>query len=123
MTEEVYFFDTYAIIEILNANPNYNKYINKVIVLTQLNSFELFYNLLRDCRRDVVKIITERYTENAVRYSNEVIEEAAVMRFNLKNRHLSMADCIGYIIAKKLGIKFLTGDKEFETMANVEFVK
>ena len=34
-----------------------------------------------------------------------------------------MTDCIGYIMAKKLNIKFLTGDKEFENFLNVEFVK
>ena len=34
-----------------------------------------------------------------------------------------MTDCIGYIIAKRLGMKFLTGDKEFEGFENVEFVK
>ncbi len=34
-----------------------------------------------------------------------------------------MTDCIGYIFAKQLGIKFLTGDKEFENLDNVEFVK
>ena len=46
-------------------------------------------------------------------------------RFKIKNikRSLSYADCIGYIIALRYGIKFLTGDKEFETLENVEFVK
>ena len=34
-----------------------------------------------------------------------------------------MADCIGYILAKRLSIKFLTGDKEFEKLDDVEFVK
>ena len=34
-----------------------------------------------------------------------------------------MTDCIGYILAKNIGIKFLTGDKEFENLDNVEFVK
>jgi len=40
-----------------------------------------------------------------------------------KKRNLSYVDCIGYIIAKQRNIKFLTGDKEFEYMENVEFVK
>ena len=38
-------------------------------------------------------------------------------------RNVSMTDCVGYILAKQLGIKFLTGDKEFEHLDNVEFVK
>ncbi len=34
-----------------------------------------------------------------------------------------MTDCIGYITARKLGIKFLTGDNKFEDKIGVEFVK
>ena len=39
------------------------------------------------------------------------------------NRKLFIPDAIGYTIAKSHGVKFLTGDKEFEKMANVEFIK
>ena len=39
------------------------------------------------------------------------------------NRNSSIPDAIGYTIAKKYNIRFLTGDKDFEGMENVEFVK
>ena len=45
------------------------------------------------------------------------------LRIIMKKRNVSMTDCIGYILSKQLGIKFLTGDKEFENFPNVEFVK
>jgi predicted nucleic acid-binding protein len=47
------------------------------------------------------------------------------MKFRKKNkkRNLSYADCIGYIYALKNNLIFLTGDKEFEDLKNVEFVK
>ncbi len=47
------------------------------------------------------------------------------MQFRLKwkDRKVSIPDCIGYVMAKNLDIKFLTGDKEFEGLDNVEFVK
>jgi hypothetical protein len=32
-------------------------------------------------------------------------------------------DALGYSYSRKLGIKFLTGDKEFSEMENVEYVK
>ncbi len=32
-------------------------------------------------------------------------------------------DCIGYILAKNMGFKFLTGEDFFDTTENVEFVK
>ena len=34
-----------------------------------------------------------------------------------------MTDCVGYVVAKRVGVKFLTGDREFKDMPNVEFVK
>lgn len=36
---------------------------------------------------------------------------------------MSMTDCISYFMAKDLEIKFLTGDKEFENLDYVEFIK
>ena len=124
MTEQwTYFFDTYAIVEILNANPNYTLYIDKNAVLTKLNIFEIFYNILRDYGERKANKVVDQYYESVVDYNRNVIEEAAQFRLENKKRKLSMTDCVGYLIAKKLGIKFLTGDKEFENMENVEFVK
>ena len=51
------------------------------------------------------------------------IEPAVELRHKLKNRDLSYADCLGYVIAEKMGIKFLTGDNQFKDLQNVEFVK
>ncbi len=34
-----------------------------------------------------------------------------------------MPDVVGYVIAKKHGVRFLTGDNGFEGFDNVEFVK
>jgi len=47
------------------------------------------------------------------------------MEFRVQNikKDTSITDCISYFMAKNLGIKFLTGDKEFENLENVEFVK
>ena len=41
----------------------------------------------------------------------------------MANKKLSIPDAIGYTVAKRLGIKFLTGDKEFEHMEDTEFIK
>ena len=43
--------------------------------------------------------------------------------FKNKNKQLSIPDAIGYIIANRLNIKFLTGDEAFRNIENVEFVK
>jgi predicted nucleic acid-binding protein len=47
------------------------------------------------------------------------------MKFRLKEKakRLSYVDAIGYQLALEKNAKFLTGDKEFKGMKNVEFVK
>jgi uncharacterized protein len=123
MTEDVYFFDTYALFEIIGGSNDYKKYLDKDIVLTKLNIFEIYQNSLNDFGGVKADEILENYYEYIVEYPKNVIKEAAKLRLKFKKRDLSMTDCIGYVISKRLNIKFLTGDKEFEDFENVEFVK
>ena len=51
------------------------------------------------------------------------LKESIKFRKEQKKKDLSYTDCIGYIYAARNNMKFLTGDKEFEGMKNVEFVK
>ena len=58
-----------------------------------------------------------------VRTDLRLIAKAMKFRNKWKKRKVSAVDCIGYFMAKDLGVKFLTGDKEFKGMKNVEFVR
>ncbi|MBI4210839.1 MAG: hypothetical protein HY544_05020 [Candidatus Diapherotrites archaeon] len=58
-----------------------------------------------------------------VELDDETLKDAIRFRKEHKKKNLSYADCIGYIYAKRNGIKFLTGDMQFESLPNVEFVK
>jgi predicted nucleic acid-binding protein len=42
---------------------------------------------------------------------------------NKTGKKLSLIDALGYSCSRKLGIKFLTGDREFFEMENVEYIK
>ena len=123
MTEEFYFFDSYAIIEIVYENKNYRSFSNKNPILTKLNLFEIFYHILRESGEEDANKIFQIYLPSVVEYDETVIKGAAKFRLEHKKRDLSMTDCIGYIVALKLGVRFLTGDKEFKDFENVEFVK
>ncbi len=123
MIDDAYFFDTYAIIELMNGNPNFIKYAKSFHVLTQLNIFELYYNIVRDAGEEKANIYLKKYFEYIVPYGPTVIRDAAKFRLQYKKQNMSMTDCIGYILALRLEIKFLTGDKEFKDFKNVEFVK
>lgn len=121
--KEFFFFDSYAFFEILKANERYAKYKGAEIVTTKLNLFEIYFGILREKNGNEAKRILDLYYPFAVDFDKTVIEEAAKLKDKLNNRNVSMTDCIGYALAKQLGIKFLTGDKEFEGLDNVKFVK
>jgi|SRR3989344_4854197 len=123
MLEHVYFFDSYAIIEIILGNKNYRDYADRIALTTKLNLFEVYYGLLRDVGEQPANDFLDTYRGFVVDFDNDLIKTAAALRLNMKKKDVSMTDCIGYCLAKKWCVKFLTGDKEFENMEHVEFVK
>jgi len=116
-----YFFDTYALIEITKKNPNFAVYFNEDITTSGYNLIELYYSILRDLGEQEAKSAYYTFKNSAIEIFDEVIFEA--MKLKLKNKNLSYVDCIGYSLALKNNLKFLTGDKEFKGMDDVEFVQ
>ena len=117
-----YFFDSYAVIEILKMSENYYRFAYAEFLITKLNLFEIYYRILRESEEKAHLAMTNLYG-NAVDFDETVIEQACKLKLANTEKNLSMADCIGYVVAMKAGVKFLTGDKEFRDMPNVEFVK
>lgn len=117
------FFDTYAIVEIIRGNQNYAKYLDCQIIINEFVLAELYYSLLKDYGEKFATEQAKKYSDFSINPNFETIKQAMDFRNNNREKKLSMTDCISYIQAKNLGIKFLTGDKEFEKMDNVEFVK
>ena len=118
------FFDSYAFFEILNGNLAYEPYTKEIsIITTKLNLMELHYGLLRKEGKEKAEEFYEEYLKFVIDFSDEDIKEANQFRLEQKKQDLSYIDCLGYILAKKRGIKFLTGDGKFKDLANVEFVE
>ena len=118
------FFDSYAFFEIIEGNSNYKEYTHGIaIITTKLNLMELFYGLLIKYGSET----SNRYYDDLLKFcvdiDDEIIKEAMIFKALYKKRKLSYVDCIGYIFAKHRNIKFLTGDKQFKDMENVEFVQ
>ena len=118
-----YFFDSYALFEIMRGNVNYENFTNSNIQTTKLNLFEVYFGFLKENNQELASISLNRFINFAIDFDKEIIQEAAKFKLKLNDRNVSMVDCIGYILAKNLQIKFLTGDKQFEHFENVEFVK
>lgn len=120
---KTFFFDTYALIELVKGNPNYLKYSEDIIITTQLNLIEFYYSLISDFSKEVAKATYSKFKDCSREFGDQIIFDAMDLRKKYNQRRLSYVDCIGYIFAKNNNIKFLTGDKEFEDMLGVEFVK
>lgn len=113
-------------LEFLGGNRAYLKYISGTDLGTSiLNLIELYYHALRDGGE---KKADDSYTffrqyEVAVK----PIDIRNSMKFRLisraKKRDVSYADAIGYSMADRLNMRFLTGDNAFRDLPNVEFVK
>jgi predicted nucleic acid-binding protein len=119
----VFFFDSYALIEIYKGNLNYEKYKKSKVITSYLHVFETYYSLIREHKEEEISDFFKSIRNFCINLEFEWIPKASKLRQVHKKRELSYADCLGYIIAQEMGIKFLTGDKEFEDLPNVEFVK
>lgn len=121
---ENYFFDTYAFFEVIKGNPGYENYSEgTALITTKMNLMELYYWLLIRKGKDEAEKYYQKFLPFCIEITDDAIKEACGFRAEHKNRDLSYVDCIGYIIAKLKNIKFLTGDKQFEDLENVKFVK
>ncbi len=118
-----YFFDTYAFHELIKGGENYKAYTAASILTTRLNLMELYYTMLLKYGQQEAERCYSLFLDFVVDIDDDIIKEAMMFKKESKKRSLSYIDCIGYILAKRRGVKFLTGDKEFEHLENVEFVK
>ncbi len=118
-----FFFDTYALFEIVHENKDYSYYLNVGVITTKLNLMELHYRLLFLYGKKIAETAFSRFLPFVIDISDEIIKESNFFKLFNKNKNLSYIDCLGYTISKAMNIKFLTGDKEFNGLDNVEFVK
>lgn len=120
-----YFLDTYALIEIAKQNPDYKDYAISSIEAgtTIFNIMELHFYYLKNFGNEEAERIYNLISPLLISTDDEIIKDANKFKLaNLKKR-LSFTDCIGYVAALTLNLKFVTGDYAFKGLENVEFVK
>lgn len=65
----------------------------------------------------------KKLQQSAIQIGIETIIKAMKFKFENKTKNLSFIDCAGYVIANENRLIFLTGDKGFEDVSDVEFVR
>ena len=118
-----YFLDTYALIEIAEGNPKYQKYLESDLVTLKDNLAELFYFLLRKYDESTARFFINNFSRIAVELPIEMIIKAMIFRYGHKKTRFSYIDCFGYIYALESKRFFLTGDRAFQDMENVEVIR
>jgi len=117
------FFDAYAIIEVLKGNPKYEKFKKITFITNTLHLAEVFFALLRETDLNTANNIIKNSDFEFIEVSEDIAIDAAIFKQKYKKRNMSYADCIGYISATKKGLIFLTGDKDFSDIDNIEYIK
>lgn len=118
-----YFFDSYAIIALAESDIAYDKYQGIEIVTIVLNVGEIYQIVLRKQGKEPADTWFKKINFKLLEITPEIIVEAVYFRHLHKKDDISLPDAVGYILSLKHNLKFLTGDKQFEKMPNVEFVK
>jgi len=121
-----YFADSYAIIEMLKGNKNFRSFQSERLVTTEFNICEVGFAVCRDYpanAANVLKTVRKMVTLQETRDEDYCSGAAWRKMESDKGKKLSTIDCVGYAVANRLNIPFLTGDREFADMQNVQFVK
>ncbi len=118
----VRYLDTYALYEVMDGNPNFLHYLNQNFTISDLTLTEFYALLLRRFNQN-----TADYWANQFRIYSEstpfsILVKAVIFR-KQTGKNISFFDAVGYMHAKENNYLFVTGDKEFETMQNVEFIQ
>jgi len=113
-------------IEYLRGNTNYLKYFsNSGLITSIMNLIELYFLVLREHGEKAAKDAYAVFRHYQAEIDDEDIRRGMKLRLRMKldNIDLSYADAIGYVMAERLGARYLTGDDAFRTLPNVEFVR
>ena len=87
---------------------------------------ELYYASLRDSNEETAERDYETFVPAEVEIPEKTLKNAMKKRLEFqqkKKMNISYVDAIGYQYALENNLKFLTGDREFKGVENVEFVK
>jgi predicted nucleic acid-binding protein len=119
-TPRVY-FDTYALIERLNGHLAYERFAETPVFTHQMNVLELIASLLRDHDEATTRQAIALLAPNLLEAEQDDL--FATARFRATHKGLSYVDALGYVLAQKHGMAFLTGDKAFAGVEGVLHVR
>lgn len=121
--EMTFFFDSCVLVDLFQGNIRYKEYENARAITTYLHVYEVYFILRKKYPEEEIMEFFERIKNFSIPSEFNWIPRAVKFRIENQHKGFSYADCLGYIAARELEIKFLTSDTQFKGFPNVEFVK
>jgi uncharacterized protein with PIN domain len=121
-----FFADSYALTGMLKGNKNYQTFQSERLVTTEFNICEVGFAVCREYPTDatrVLKAVRKMVVIQETRDEDYCAGAARRKEASGQGKKLSTIDCVGYSVANRLNIPFLTGDREFADLDNVQFVR
>ena len=80
---------------------------------------------MRDHGEKATESVYSTCRHHQAEITDEDVRSGMALKLRMKSKRvgLSYADALGYAIAERLRMKYLTGDDAFRSLPNVEFVK
>src|SRR5438874_13761070 len=114
MSGEKFFFDTYALVERQNGSSSYAPYEGAAVFTHQYNLYEFVAAIMRVSDESRARRELALLHPNPLEAENEDLFTASRFRAQHAKRRVSYVDALGYTLARKHDLVFLTGDKAFK---------
>ena len=108
-----YFFDSSAIIDLINNQKEISRFAEERIITNALNIAEIHNFFLREHGEQTADYWVSKPDFLIISISINIAVEASKFKHENKKENLSYADCIGYVTAIKNKLIFLTKDSKF----------
>ena len=117
-----YCLDTYALIEITQANPKFAFLFKENVIIPSTTLAEFYGVIVRNKGKDEANLWTDKLSGMATGIPLATMLHAQAFRFMNKAKNISFFDGVGYCYAEENNLLFVTGDREFKGMKGVKFI-
>jgi|ERR1051325_2150386 predicted nucleic acid-binding protein len=114
------FFDASALIRVLERDPRFESYREEPVVTDIGHVYEFARYLLKRYGAARARELLQGLRADRVEATNDDLVEAA--KLAARSSKLSAQDALGYVLARREDLVFLTTDRGFRGMPGVELV-
>src|SRR5438552_1045404 len=114
------FFDASAIIRALESDEAFAPYADDTVITERGHIYDFARHVLKTRNAKVARVALAQLRCERIEPEDEDLITAAKLRQGRPD--LSGQDALGYVLARREGLTFLTTDRAFRGMAGVEVV-